>query len=62
MYKHALEKPVQENPDEILRRDQQEYLFQIFDEDFIREINKDDRKLFSALYNLFSRVDLHASA
>lgn len=57
LFKHQLEKPIMENPDEQVRREQQEYLTQIFDEDFIKEIQKEDRKLFTAMYILFARSE-----
>jgi len=41
-----------------VHREQQEYLCQLFDEEFVREIGKEDRKLFAALYKLFSRAEL----
>jgi hypothetical protein len=36
----------------------QEYLNQMFDEDFVREIMREEKSLFKALHNLFSRLDL----
>ena len=36
----------------------QEYLNQIFEEDFVREIMREDKKLFVKLHNLFARLDI----
>jgi hypothetical protein len=58
LFKHLLEKPIVENPEEKELRLQKEYLNQIFEEDFIKELCSLDRKIFLNLHALFKRIDM----
>jgi hypothetical protein len=58
LFKHLLEKPIVENPEEKEIRLQKEYLNQIFEEDFIKELCSLDRKIFLNLHALFKRIDM----
>ena len=59
LFKHALAPPIQENKLEQQKREQSEYLNQIFeDEDFIKELANQDTKAFNSLYKLFARIDM----
>jgi hypothetical protein len=49
--------PAKEDPDEILTKEQLEYLKHMFDEDFVKELVREDKGIFKALYSLFSKND-----
>lgn len=58
LFKHLLEKPIVENPEEKEIRLKKEYLNIFFEEDFIKELCSLDRKIFLNLHALFKRIEM----